>query len=162
MVVDIVLGLAVLALLIARQLQARKVSAAGYRIVLILGIIGVIDAGAYLKVNHPGAIAYAALGGSLVLAAVFGALRASTVRLWNAEGQVWSQGNWLTAVLWVFALAAHLGYDYLIAPGHGKTSIGTATVVLYLAVSFGIQRLIVQWRATRLEPSHPSTDFRPV
>jgi hypothetical protein len=161
-VLDIVLGLAVLALLIARQLQARRVTTSGYRIVLILAIIGVFEAGQYLKANHPGAIEYAALGGSLVLAAGFGALRASTVRLWNAEGQVWSQGNWLTALLWVLALAAHLGYDYLIAPGHGKTSIGTATVVLYLAVSFGIQRLIVQWRATRLEPSRPSTDFHPV
>jgi hypothetical protein len=161
-VVDIILGLAILALLITRQLQARKVSAAGLRIIVVLAVIGVLEAGQYLKANHPGAIAYAALGGSLVLAAFFGALRAGTVRLWNAEGQVWSQGNWLTAVLWVLALAAHLGYDYLIAPGHGKTSIGTATVVLYLAVSFGIQRLIVQWRASRLEPSLPSTDFRPI
>jgi hypothetical protein len=30
------------------------------------------------------------------------------------EGQAWVQGNLLTAALWVIALGAHLGYDYLI------------------------------------------------
>jgi hypothetical protein len=158
-ILDVVIGLAVLALLIARQLQARRFSNSGWRIVVILAIIGVVQVSGYLKANHPGAVAYAALGGSLVLAAGFGALRASTVKLWTQEGQVWSQGNWLTAALWVIALAAHLGYDYLVAPSHGKADIGTATVVLYLAVSFGIQRLVVQQRARGLEPSATSAGF---
>jgi len=51
------------------------------------------------------------IAGSLVLAAAFGALRAATVRIWIADGQAWSRGNWLTALLWVAAVAAHLGYD---------------------------------------------------
>ena len=156
MLIDVVIGVAVLALLIARQLQARRVSNSGWRIVVILAVIGVIEVEQYLRVSHGSTKTYAALGGSLVLAAVFGAVRASTVRLWTKEGQVWSQGNWLTAVLWVLALAAHLGYDYLIAPGHGKADIGTSTAVLYLAVSFGVQRLIIQQRAQRLEPTAPS------
>jgi hypothetical protein len=156
-VIDVVIGVAVLALLIARQLRARRVSSSGWRIVVILAIIGVIEVTQYLKVNHGSTKIYLALGGSLVLAAAFGAARAATVRLWLKDGQVWSQGNWLTAVLWVIALAAHLGYDYLIAPAHGKADIGTSTAVLYLAVSFGIQRLIIQQRALRLEPSAPPT-----
>jgi drug/metabolite transporter superfamily protein YnfA len=76
---DIVLGVAVLALLIYRQLQARPVNASGLRIVAILGIIGVIETAQSLPKNHAGPT-YAAIGGSLVLAAFFGALQASAVR----------------------------------------------------------------------------------
>jgi hypothetical protein len=55
-----------------------------------------------------GALTYGLIAGSLVLAAAFGALRAATVRIWIADGQAWSRGNWLTAVLWVAAAAAAL------------------------------------------------------
>jgi hypothetical protein len=151
--IDIAIGVVVLALLIARQLRARRVSGSGWRIVLILAVIGVVEVATYLKTNHDVTKTALALAGSLVLAAGFGAARASTVRVWTDQSQAWSQGNWLTAVLWVVALAAHLGYDYLIAPGHGKADIGTSTAVLYLAVSLGIQRLIIQERARRLEPA---------
>ena len=102
-----------------------------------------------------GAVTYAAIG-SLVLAAIFGALRAATVRIWLPDGQPWSRGSWLTALLWVLALAARLGYDALVAHGHAERGLGAATVVLYLAVSLGIQRLIVQSRAHRLQAGRPA------
>jgi hypothetical protein len=47
------------------------------------------------------------------------------------------------------ALAVHLGYDALVA-GHGRDNVGAATIVLYLAVSLAIQRVIVRLRAQRL------------
>ena len=58
-------------------------------------------------------------------------------------------------MLWVLAVAAHLRYDYLVAHGSADRSVGSATVVLYLAVSLGIQRLITQWRSTRLQAATP-------
>ena len=61
----------------------------------------------------------------------------------------WSRGSWVTASLWIVALAAHLGYDALVA-GHRTDGVGGATIVLYLAVSLGIQRLVVHQRAQRL------------
>jgi hypothetical protein len=152
MILDIVIGVAVLGYLITRQLRARRVSSSGLRVVAILAVVGLVEASSYLRGNHGGAITYAALGGSLVLAAIFGILRASTVRIWSEGGQAWSQGNWLTAVLWIVALAAHLGYDYLVAHGNADRGVGSATVVLYLAVSLGVQRLVTHWRATRLQP----------
>jgi hypothetical protein len=48
----------------------------------------------------------------------------------------------VTAILWVLSLAAHLGFDYLagghLAGGHGTggASFGSATILLYLAVTF--------------------------
>jgi hypothetical protein len=68
------------------------------------------------------------------------------------DGQPWAQANVVTAALWVLALGAHLGYDYLVGQHKDIGSIGTATVVLYLAVSLGVQRLIVASRAQRLDP----------
>jgi hypothetical protein len=157
---DIVLGVVILALLIYRQVIARPVRARGLQIVVILALIGLFQTVGYFDNNHSGDGTYAALGGSLVLAAIFGALRASTVRLWIQDGQVWQKGNWLTGGLWVVALAAHLGYDALVARGHGHgaPSVGDATLVLYLAVSLGIQRLITQQRANRVLPGGGAPD----
>jgi hypothetical protein len=150
---DIVLGVVVLALLIYRQVVARPVRARGLQIVAILAVIGVLQTVQYFDKYHSSDGTYAALGGSLVLAAIFGALRSATVKLWIQNGQVWQKGNWVTGALWVVALAAHLGYDALVAHGHGHNpSVGDATVVLYLAVSLGIQRVIVQQRANRILP----------
>jgi UDP-N-acetylmuramyl pentapeptide phosphotransferase/UDP-N-acetylglucosamine-1-phosphate transferase len=105
---EIVLGVAVLALLIYRQLRTRPVNASGLRIVAVLGVIGLLETYQFLQQDHDGAAAYAAIAGSLVIAAAFGALRAATVRLWLHSGQRWSRGSWLTAALWIVALAAHL------------------------------------------------------
>jgi hypothetical protein len=149
-VTEIIIGVAVLALLIYRQLRTRPVNASGLRIVAIIGVIGLVETYQFMQHHHAGPVTYAALLGSLVLAAVFGVLRALTVRLWLKDGQPWSRGSWITASLWIVALAAHLGYDALVA-GRSQDNVGAATIVLYLAVSLGIQRLIVQQRAQRLQ-----------
>jgi len=153
MVTEIIVGVAALGLLIYRNLRARPVSANSQRVVLILALVGLLLTVQFLRQYHATSQTYAALGGSLALAAAFGAVRAWTVRLWFRDGQAWMQGNWLTAVLWVLALAAHLGYDATVARGHGNDNVGTATAVLYLAVSLGIQRAVVQLRVQRMQPA---------
>ena len=155
-VLDVILGLAVLALLIYRQLAARPVNASALRLIAILVIIGLIQTYQFLSKGHDHPLTFAALGGSLVLAAIFGALRAGTVRVWLQDGQAWSQGNWVTAVLWVASLVAHLGYDVLVVHGPGARGLGTATIVLYLAVTLGFQRVLVLRRAHRLQLAGPA------
>ena len=79
---------------------------------------------------------------------MFGLARASTVRLFVRDGQWWTRGNWITAIPWIVSLAAHLGFDYLAGGrGSGSTSFGNATILLYLAVTFTMQRLVVISRA---------------
>jgi hypothetical protein len=149
----LVIGVAVLGLLIYRNLVARPVRQANQRLYLILGIIGIVETVEYMQKNHVDAtVAVAALAGSLALAALFGAIRAFTVRVWMKDGQPWSQGNVVTAVLWVIALGAHLGYDALIGHDKGVGDIGTATVLLYLVVSLVVQRVIIVARAAKLDP----------
>lgn len=148
----LVIGVVVLGLLIYRQLVARPVRG-NQRVILILGIIGLVEAVHAFQGLHAGSAAVIALVGSLILAAVFGAARAATVRIWIQDGQAWSKGNLLTAALWVVALGAHLGYDYLIGQHKDIGNLGDATVVLYLAVSLAVQRAIVTIRAQRLDPA---------
>ncbi len=161
LVLDIILGLAVLVLLIYRQLSSRPVNASALRLIAILAIIGVLQTIQFLNKNHSHPLTYAAIGGSLVLAAIFGALRASTVRIWLQDNQAWSKGNWLTAALWIASLAAHLGYDLLVVHGPGAKGLGTATIVLYLAVSLGFQRALVLQRAHHLNSADPTAAGQP-
>jgi len=150
---ELVIGVAVLGLLIYRNLTARPVRQANQRVYLILGVIGVVETVQYLNNHHAGAIGVVALLGSLVLAAGFGAVRALTVRVWMQDGQAWSQGNWLTAGLWIVALAAHLGYDAALGNSKHLAGLGDATVLLYLVASLLTQWFIVQARAQRLNPA---------
>jgi drug/metabolite transporter (DMT)-like permease len=150
---ELVIGVAVLGLLIYRNLRARPVRQANQRIYLVLGVVGVVETFQYLNNHHTGAIGVVALLGSLVLAVGFGAVRAMTVRVWMKDGQPWAQGHLLTAVLWILALAAHLGYDAVIGNSKHLSGLGSATVLLYLAASLITQRLIVQARAQRLDPT---------
>ena len=161
LVVDVILGVAVLVLLIYRQLSTRPVNASTLRLIAILAIIGLLQTVQFLSRNHAHPLTFAALGGSLVLAAIFGALRASTIRVWLHDGQAWSKGNWLTAALWIASLAAHLGYDILVVHGPGARGLGTATIVLYLAVSLGFQRALILQRAHRLQLAGPTAVSEP-
>jgi hypothetical protein len=153
--VSLAIGVLVLALVLYRQLTTQRLRE-NYRLPLILGVIGLVQFATFLG-GHPrdgGGIA-AAVAGSLVIAAVLGAARAITVRVWRQDGQLLRRGTWVTAVLWVVSLAAHLGYDYLVA-GHvtsGKNggSVGAATVLLYLVVTLAVQRYLLIARAARQE-----------
>jgi cysteine synthase len=57
----------------------------------------------------------------------------------------------VTAILWVVSLAAHLGFDHLVG-GHGTggTCFGNATILLYLAVTFAVRRMVVIARSQRI------------
>lgn len=46
---------------------------------------------------------------------------------------------------------AHVGYDYLVVPGHGGNSVGASTALPYVAVSLGIQRVVVKLKTRRLQ-----------
>jgi hypothetical protein len=147
--VNLLIGLAVLALLVYRQLQVRPVRAS-FRLPLILAVIGVIQLSQFLKHDHHTGTVLAALAGSLALAAITGAIRAMTVRVWIQAGQALRQGTWITAVLWVVSLAVHLGYDYLVDGKGSQAGLGTASLTLYFAITYTIQRFILQAKAQRI------------
>jgi hypothetical protein len=157
---ELVVGVLVLGLLVYRQLRARPLRG-NQRLLLILLVIGLVETYGYLHAGkHSVSAVVVALVGSLVLATVFGVVRAFTVRIWQQDGQPWVQGNALTAVLWVVALAAHLGFDYLVGQHKDVGQVGNATAILYLVVSLGVQRAVLFYRAQRAE-ADPAAVLRP-
>ena len=158
--VDLLIGLAVLALILYRQLQLRPVRDT-MRLPLIIAIIGVVQLAQFLQHGHHGPSVFGALAGSLVIAAVFGVIRAATVRVWVDGGQAWRQGSWLTAALWIVSLGAHLGYDYLVEGKGAEAGLGSASLLLYFGVTFTIQRLILIARAQRITDTTPQRTGAP-
>jgi hypothetical protein len=159
-IVNLLIGIAVLALLVYRQLQVRPVRA-NFRLPLILAIIGVVELTQFLQHNRHTDTVFAALAGSLVLAAITGAIRAMTVRVWIQGGQALRQGTWITALLWIVSLGVHLGYDYLVDGKGPQSGLGSASLVLYFAVTYTIQRFILQAKAQRIaEAPRPGANAR--
>jgi hypothetical protein len=155
--VNLVIGVAVLGLILYRQMQARPVRA-NMRLPLILAIIGIIQLADFLQHGtHNTTKVALALAGSLALAAVTAAIRAFTVRVWMDGGQAWRQGNWLTALLWVVSIGLHLGYDYLVLGKGSQSGLASASLLLYFAVTYTIQRVIQQARAQRIEGAGQNT-----
>jgi hypothetical protein len=156
-VTNLIIGFAVVALLVSRQLMARRLNE-NYRLSVILAIIGLVEFVNFLKSVHgphdDGRI-IVALVGSLVLAALLGAARALTVRVWRQDdGQLMRQGTWVTAVLWIVSLAVHLGYDELVAghiAGTNGGNVGDATIVLYLMITLAVQQFLLLARVRRQE-----------
>jgi len=150
--VSLVIGLAVLALVLYRQLAARRLSES-YRLSIILAVIGAVQFVDFLKGHpgNPGGITEAVVG-SLVLAGAFGVARAITVRVWRQGGLLMRKGTWITAILWIIAVAAHYGYDDLVAghiTGKNGSSVGNATVLLYLVISLTVQQFVLLARVKR-------------
>jgi hypothetical protein len=151
---NVVIGLVVVGLLLTRQLQARPAKeTSSIRIVLILGLIGIFEMKGAIGSHRVTAAPIAWLVLSLLAGAGMGAVRAATVRIWRAEdGSAWRQGTVLTAALWIVSLATHLVLDAVIDHSTAITALGTSSVLVYLAVTLGVQREIVRWRASRLVP----------
>jgi len=88
---------------------------------------------------------------SLLAGAGLGAIRAATVRIWRAkDGSAWRQGTMLTGALWLVSLATHLALDATIDQSSGIAALGSSSILLYLAVTLGVQREIVRRRAEPL------------
>jgi hypothetical protein len=170
--VTIVGDLAVLIFVLAGQVRAKPLSS--FRLPLILVVIGVLEAGAFLAgggqrlaeilkgqrsfaVTIPdGKTAIVALVGSLVIAAVSAAIRVPTFRLWWQDGQYWRKGTAVTVVLWLVSLGAHLLYEGFTARDSALSGLGSATTVLYFGVSLGMQRVLLAARTFRIGHSGPA------
>lgn len=146
--VSIAIAVLVLLFVLARQVQKRTVREDSRPILLlVLLVVGVIELVQFAD-HHPiSGTAITMLIASLVLAAAFGAVRAYTVRLWREDGVLYRQGNVVTVLLWLVSIGVHFGADVLIDGGGAAKGLASTTLLLYIAISFGVQRVVVQSRA---------------
>jgi hypothetical protein len=153
---NIVIGVAVVAWLIVRQLQVRPLKERKpYRIALVLGVIGVVEISNYLGGRQLPPAGYLIMALSLVVAALFGFLRARVTAVWRQDdGVLVRQGNAVAAVLWVVGVALHLGIDLVLRSAVPKfDQLGSVSLLLYLAVTISVQRWVLTNKAAGLTPA---------
>lgn len=119
-------------------------------LLLVLLAIGLVQLVQFVRAHPVNGTGIAMLVASLVAAGIFGAVRAYTVRLWRENGTLYRQGNLVTIVLWLVAIGVHFGADVLIDHSGSAKGLATTALTLYIAVSFGVQRIVVQARAAAL------------
>jgi len=137
---SLALGLVVLVFLLYRQLRPRTVRASPILPVALL-VVGLAELNGYAQAHPLTGTQGGLLALSLIVFAIgLGAVRAWTVRLFVQGSRLMRQGTWITAGIWVVAVALHLAVD-------GTNGVGGASLLLYLGLTLGTQQLVVQWRA---------------
>jgi hypothetical protein len=145
---SIVISVLVLLWVLARQVQKRSVKEDSRPVfLLVLLAIGIVELADFIKDHPVNSTGITMLVASLVAAAGFGAIRAYTVRLWREDGILYRQGNAITVLLWLVAIGVHFGADVLIDHSGSAKGLSSTALLLYIGVSFGVQRLVVQSRA---------------
>jgi hypothetical protein len=114
---------------------------------VILAAIGLIYFALYVN-RHPIGLKGILLlvASTLLLGVGMGIVRAYTVRVWREGPIIYRQGRMLTVILWAVAVGLHITVDYI-------ARAGSASLLVYLAVTFAVQRLVVWRRAFALQPT---------
>ncbi|GAA2126385.1 hypothetical protein [Actinomadura napierensis] len=150
---NVLIALAVLALVLYRQLRSRPVGERRlYTLPAVLAVIGVAQGG-LLDQAHAG-LSVALLAVEAVTAVAFGALRAVTVRLWRADdGELWRRGTAWTLAAWLVSILSRVGF---LAAGHALgLKVGSSVFLVFLALTLIVQNLLVAWRGRRLTAAAP-------
>jgi hypothetical protein len=145
---DLLVAVAVVALVVTRQLKARRVDTERrlWLLPLVLGVPALRDPG----LLDPGHRATAALllAGSLVTVLAMGCVWGWTVRLWrDSDGTIWARGTAATAAAWGGMLVLRLGWWGLGSALHVRQ--GTSALLLSLGVLLLARGVVVNWRAAR-------------
>jgi hypothetical protein len=148
---QVVVGIVVLGWILYNQLRVRQFTARRLRLAGILGVVGLVEIVSAVGAHPVSVVGWTLLVTGLLVAAALGLLRAATVKLWVRDGAVYTQGHALTATLWIVGIGVHIGLDVLaqaIAPS--ADAVNTSSVLLFIAVSLGVQGLMTMRRAQAL------------
>jgi hypothetical protein len=148
---QVIIGIAVLGWILYNQLRVRPFSPGRLRIAAILGVVGLVEVVSTAGAHPVSVVGWTLLVTGLVVGAALGLLRTATVRLWVRDGVVYTQGHAMTAALWIVGIGIHIGLDVLagaIAPS--ANAVNSSSVLLFIAVSLGVQGLMTLRRARSL------------
>jgi hypothetical protein len=144
---------AVLGLVIARQIRPRQISAGG-RWWLIPGVLLVlaIRDGGLVDPGHRD-LSVLLLCAELLVGAGTGLAWAWTTRVWaGKDGAVWAQGTRASITVWAVGIAARV---VLYAAGAAAgVREGTGSVLLAVALTLLIRVVLLRRRARAVEPSY--------
>ncbi len=147
--VNILVILAVVALVVRRQFQTRKFDTERrfWLLPLILGALALRDPH-LIDPNHK-ATAVALLIASVLLVLAMGSVWGWTVRLWrDGEGTLWAKGTAATVAAWAGLLVLRAGLYGLGAALHVHQS--SNGLLLTFGVLLLVRGVVVNWRARSL------------
>ncbi|MCQ4044819.1 CcdC protein domain-containing protein [Streptantibioticus rubrisoli] len=153
---DVAVIIAVVVLVLARQLRPRKV-ADGARWWILPAVLVFLSAknGGVVDTHHE-ALSVGLLAAEILVGLGMGAVWAYTTRLWReADGSVWAKGTKATLAAWTGGVLLRIGLA-AVAAMLGVHQGGGATM-LALAATLLVRTGMVMWRARELEPAYPAT-----
>ncbi len=147
------IGFVLLVWVLLRQVAVRPVP----RVIrlglpVIIGVIGLFELTSYANSHHhPASSAWAWVLGTLLVGAIgLGIVRGLTVKIWTAGNWVLRQGTPVTMALWLVSLAVHFAGDVFASHAHDGTGLESASFLLYLGLTLGVQTAVVHRRAQPL------------
>jgi hypothetical protein len=146
---------AVIGVVIARQLRPRQVTAGGrwWVVPAVLVVLAVRDGGLVDGAHRDTSMVL--LAAELAVGAVMGIAWAGTTRMWTGEnGTVWAQGTKATITVWVLGIAIRAGL-YAGAAAMGVHQ-HTGSLLLAVAGTLLVRGGVLLLRAQKQQPSYPA------
>ncbi|MEV8631717.1 hypothetical protein AB0395_08675 [Streptosporangium sp. NPDC051023] len=139
---------AIVVFVVYRQMVTRPTAKRGILIFALVLVAAGLGSGGVLDF-HPSVLSVVVVAAEVVTAIAFGALRASTVRVWRDEaGVTWSKGTGWTMLAWLFSFTARL---VLFAVGNALGLAFRPTAALIFAgLTVATQALLVAYRGRLL------------
>ncbi len=153
---SIAIAVLVVAFVCFRQLQTRSIrEERGLLLYVLVFALGVLQTSTFLQSHAVGSTVVVLVVVSLVVGLGLGALRGRLTHLWRADGQLLRRGNPWTIAIWVLGIGIHLAIDlYSRQLDHAAEGLATSTLLLYIGLSLGMQRLVLLRRAKTIV-EHP-------
>ena len=147
------IGFVLLVWVLLRQVAVRPVR----RVIrlglpVVIGVIGLFELTSYANSHHDiASSAWVWVLGTLLVGAIgLGIVRGLTVKIWTAGNWVLRQGTPVTMALWLVSLAVHFAGDFFGSHAHDGTGLESASFLLYLGLTLGVQTAVVHRRAQPL------------
>ncbi|QBO37058.1 hypothetical protein EQG49_11635 [Periweissella cryptocerci] len=164
MMMNVLIGVVVMGFVLARQLRVREVENKWVAQFIMggIGFVGFLEFLQHQSMQQPMASLTLVLVvlGSLVLAVATAFVRVPSYEVTVVDGKVFRKGTVKSVILWLLTIVLHVGYDQLVTLLHvpGMAAVGTSTLLIYLAVSFGMQKFLIlkrvkgeSWGATVID-----------
>jgi hypothetical protein len=136
-----VVGVLVLIPVLLRQIRAVPVPRAYVpRLPIVLGVIGLFAMTSYAGDHHVTSTDWSWVAGTLAGAVILGGLRGVTVRVWESNGWVVRQANFVTMALWLGTLALQFA-------GDAAAGLVGASFLIFLGLTMAAQRYVEFRRA---------------
>ncbi|MGK4580835.1 DUF1453 domain-containing protein [Kitasatospora sp. HPMI-4] len=150
---NVLIAVAAIALVISRQLRARRIDTERrfWILPVVLAVVALRDPRLVDPAHR--AESAALLAASIVAVLAMGSVWGWTVRLWQeGDGSVWAKGTKATVAAWGVMIAVRLGLYGIGAALHVHQS--SNALLLSLGALLLVRGVVVNWRARSLEQPH--------